>query len=170
LGKFGPPPRFLSGCAHACISLSQVCECACMLDFHMVCVCMQILKCIMRCAYVCRDVYITSDIPSIAAGPLYYPLSLNRCQETEFENEHLQRYEASPSPTARCNKSSSAGVANFLRDKKISNSGLSLFVRFNVSASCGIYRAYWHQQSVSLVIKSRPTANSIHPQTDNDNR
>jgi len=81
--------------------------------------------------YVCRDSYITSDIRTIAAGPLFYPLSLNRCQETEFDNEYLQRYKTSP-PAARYNESASSGVADFLRDRKLSQTGLT----FNLSFLC----------------------------------
>jgi len=70
---------------------------------------------------VYRDAYITSDIRAIAAGPLFYPLSLNHCQETELDNEHLQRYKTSPA--ARCVESSSVGVSG---DNKLSQTGLTL--------------------------------------------
>jgi len=69
----------------------------------------------------CRDAY-TSDIRAIAAGPLFYPLSLNHCQETEFDNDHTQRYKTSPT-AARCNDSSSA---DFLTDRKTSQTGSAL--------------------------------------------
>jgi len=79
---------------------------------------------------LCRDAYIASDIRAIAAGPLFYPLSLNRCQEIEFENEHpLLQYKAS-SPAEHFDDSSSAAVADFLVERKLCQTGATTRIYF----------------------------------------
>ena len=72
---------------------------------------------------VCREAFISNDIRAIAAGPLFYPLSLSRCQDNEFETERQQDNKISPS-SANSDESLSGCVADFLGTSKLGTTGL----------------------------------------------